>query len=156
MPPTIRITAVCAFFRDDHLFVLADVNPAKQQGYFRLIGGEIRFGEAGRDAIARIIREEIGAEITQRYRIEMLENIDPHGNEPGHEIVQVFTAQFTDPLFNELDVVFGQHPDGTPIRACWKPFADFIEGRDTLYPAGLLKLLLDWREMLGVLTDGAE
>ena len=152
----IRALAVCVFFRGEEILVQVGYDQVKAQTFYRPLGGGIKFGEFGRDAVAREIREEIGAEIGTPYLIETLENIFTCEGEPGHELVQVYTATFADPLFTELDVIIGQESDDTPLRACWKPLADFAEGREILYPDGLLNVLREWRRMLAVLEGQGE
>ena len=158
----IRPLAVCVFFRGEEVLLQVGYDQVKEQTFYRPLGGGIKFGERGRDAVAREIREEIGAEITPPYLIDTLENIFTYAGEPGHELVQVYTAAFADPVFNDLDVIIGQEADETPLRAVWKPLADFIDGRDILYPDGLLPLLQEWQRTLGMLAklahgaDGAD
>lgn len=147
---TIRLLALCVFFRQDEIFVSAAQDRVSGQVYYRPLGGEIAFSEPGRDTVARKLREEIGAEIGNRHLIDTLENICIHEGAPRHELVQVYAAEFADPIFYELDVVCGQEGD-PPLRAVWKPLADFTAGCDSLYPAGLTDILRNWVDTLSLL-----
>ena len=152
---TIRPLAICVFFDGDRIFVGEGHDRVKNETFYRPLGGGIEFGEYGRHAVARELREEIGAEIINLRLMETLENIFTGEGEVGHEIVQVYSADFSDPTFYDLDVVCGQEDDGTPFRGLWKPLADFATKGERLYPDGLLKILLDWREMMGMLQRHA-
>ena len=151
MDKTIRVVAECVFFQGDRILVDTGYDQVKGETFFRPLGGSIEFGEAGRDAIAREIREEIGAEITELHLIETLENIFTYEGETGHEIVQVYTANFTDPVFYQTGVICMRDAEGCDHRAVWKPLSDFGEGGDILYPDGLLHILLEWQRMLGMM-----
>jgi len=152
----IRPIAICVFFDGDRIFVGEGVDHAKGETFYRPLGGAIEFGEYGRQAVARELREEIGAEIVNLHLLETLENIFTYEGETGHEIVQVYTADFADPVFYELDVVCGAEDDGTPFRGVWKPLADFTERGDILYPDGLLKVLLEWLDTVRMLQQHAQ
>ena len=153
---SIRPLAICVFFDGDRIFVGEGYDRVKDETYYRPLGGGIEFGEYGRHAVVRELREEIGAEIINPRLMETLENIFTVAGEVGHEIVQVYSADFADPTFYHLDVVCGQEDDGTPLRGVWKPLEDFVAKGERLYPDGLLKVLLDWREMVGLLQRHAQ
>ena len=59
-------------------------------------GGHSLWGNAGRDAVRREIREEIGGEIEGVRHLGTLENIFEREGQPAHWIVFVFEAEFTE------------------------------------------------------------
>ncbi len=89
------------------------------------------------------MREELGAEITGLRQIGVLENIFTYQGCPGHEIVFVFRADFSDRAIYDLQTPVGIKDNDEPFPALWKPLEEFASGRSILYPEGLLELLLE-------------
>ena len=81
--------AICVIRREERLLVFEGRDPTKPETFYRPLGGGINFGEIGHEAVARELREEIGAEIENVRYIGMLENIFKFGGQPKHEIVLV-------------------------------------------------------------------
>ena len=139
--PRIRPIALCIFRRGDSVFVSEGHDSKKGETFYRPIGGGIEFGEFGRQAIAREVKEEIGAEITDVRLLGVLENLFTYEGRPGHELVMVYEGRFVDPAFEE-DVERSIIEDGRPVgKALWKPLAEFLDARLRLYPEGLLDVL---------------
>jgi 8-oxo-dGTP pyrophosphatase MutT (NUDIX family) len=140
----IRPLAICIFSHDQSILVFEGYDPQKDETFYRPLGGGIEFGEPGRVALAREVREELGAEIDQVRYLGTLENIFVFRENPGHEIVQVYDARFVDPLLYRQSVIQGQEDDGSPFKAQWKALADFEDRSVPLYPNGLFELLQEW------------
>jgi ADP-ribose pyrophosphatase YjhB (NUDIX family) len=141
---TIRPLALCvARHRDrpDHILVFEGYDPTKRQTFYRPLGGGIEFGEYARDAVLRELREELDAELTNIQYLATLENIFTYDGVPGHEIVQLFTADFADGAFYDRDDLSAHEDTGETFHVVWKPLADFRAGLAPLYPDGLLTLL---------------
>ncbi len=137
-----RIRAIAlAIIRDrGRLFVFEAYDAVKGETFYRPLGGGIEFGERGADALAREMREEIGAEIRDVRYLGMLENVFTYRGEPGHEICLLYEARFADPAMCERTRIEGM--DGSePLLALWKPLSEFGPGRAPLYPEGLLGLM---------------
>lgn len=134
-------TIAIAVFRDerDRILVGEGRDAAKGEVYHRPLGGGIELGERGAEALAREIREEIGAEICDVRALGVLENIFTLEGRPRHEIVLVYEARFVDAALYARDRVAVREEGWA--AATWKPLADFESGRSILYPAGLLGLL---------------
>lgn len=145
--PFIRATALCVVRRDNDLLVEEVLDPVKGVNGYRPLGGGIQFGECSADAAKREMREELGIEVLITRLLGTAENIFVHMGEPGHEIVFLYEADFPDAQLYDRDSFEGAEENGLPIRAFWKPLADFMEGREALYPDGLLGLLAE-REAL--------
>lgn len=101
-------------------------------------GGTIEFGESGRDALVREIREELGAEVTELRYVGTLENIYTFRGKPEHELVRVYEARFSDPTFYSRDVIDCVEADGQPFTCVWRRLSELGE---PLYPSGLLELI---------------
>jgi NADH pyrophosphatase NudC (nudix superfamily) len=140
-PKRIRPLALGLFLRDGKLLVFEGYDPVKDETFYRPLGGGIEFGETGAQALAREMREEIGAEVTNVRYLGLSENIFTGNGETGHEIVLLYEAELVDRSFYERDDLQGVEPGGVTFRVLWKPLADFADGCVPLYPDGLFALL---------------
>ena len=136
----IRPIAICLFRRDGKILVFKGHDPARDETFFRPLGGGIEFGEHSTDTIRREIREEIGAEVTDLDYLGTLENIFTYNGEAGHEIVQVYDGALTDTGLYEQPVLSGYEDNGETIDVLWKHLDEFGPGKSTLYPEGLLAI----------------
>lgn len=141
--PTGRLRPIAlAIIRDgDRILVFEGFDPSKGERFYRPLGGGIEFGERGGTALARELREELGAEVTTPRYLATMENIFVYDGKPGHEICLLYETQFVDRHFYALEVLEGREADGSAYRAYWKRLADFADGPYPLYPEGLLALL---------------
>ena len=138
---SIRPIAICVIRRDERLLVYEGHDPATLETFYRPLGGGIEFGEPGRDAVARELREEIGAEIRNIRYLATLENIFQFAGATKHELVVVFEADLVDAVLYAAEELVGREDDGTPFPVMWKRIADFANGGLVLHPGGLLSLL---------------
>ena len=74
-PKRIRPLALGIFRHDGRLLVFEGHDPVKDETFYRPLGGGIEFGETGAQAMAREMREEIGAEVTNVRYLGLCENI---------------------------------------------------------------------------------
>jgi ADP-ribose pyrophosphatase YjhB (NUDIX family) len=135
MIPIIKVKAMGLFVSPDgrRFLASAHVDSVKQQPFLRLLGGHVEFGERSADALRREIQEEIAADCSIGPLLEVAENIFVYEGRPGHEVVFIYAATFTDPGFYgraEIPVI---EPDSV-TTAIWTPCADVVEGRVFLYP----------------------
>jgi 8-oxo-dGTP pyrophosphatase MutT (NUDIX family) len=141
-PGKVRPIAICIIRQGDRVFVAEGQDPAKGRRFYRPLGGRIEFGELGAHTVAREIEEEIGAEIANVRYLGTLENIFTYNGEQGHEIVLVYTGDFTDPQMYDKSEVAAHEHDGTPFKAVWKRLGEFGHDKDgPLYPDGLTEML---------------
>ena len=140
----IRPIAVGILRRDDAILVFESrEHDSRGQIFYRPLGGSIEFGELGHEALARELREEIGAEIKNPRYLGLNENLfqSPDGQR-AHEIVLVYEAELADETLYEKDEMLVVEDSGATFNAYWKPLAFFQRGEAPLYPNGLLELLL--------------
>lgn len=139
-PDKIRVIAICVFRNGNKILVSEGYDVVKQQAYYRPLGGTVEFGEYSDQAVAREIREEINAEVTDLRYLGTLENIFIYEGQKGHEIVQVYDGRFVDERFYEKNVILGVEKTA-PFRAVWVDVAKTGNGFPPLYPVGLAELL---------------
>lgn len=140
MAERIRPKAVCVCRRGESILVGAGYDAAKVETFYSPPGGGVEFGERAVDAVRRELREELAVEVCDLTLLGVLENIFTYEGQPGHEIVFVFEARFTDAALYEREEFVGVEA-GQPLVARWMPLAQFGPGDPPLYPAGLLALL---------------
>lgn len=138
----IRTIVLGIFLHEGRLLVFEGHDPIRGITFYRPLGGGVEFGEYGHDALAREIREELGAEITDVRYLGTIQSIFTHLGKQGHEIALVYKAQFVDPACYRPDAFTGAQDDGGPIPVSWRPLTDFENGA-FLVPVQLLPLLRD-------------
>ncbi|MGE5264695.1 MAG: NUDIX hydrolase [Acidobacteriota bacterium] len=136
----IRALALGVFRRGDAILVGEGYDPIKDQIFYRPLGGGIEFGEHSLVALHREMQEEIGAEIKNARLLGTVENIFVFNGVPGHEIIQIYEAEFVDESFYaQASFVVNEGP--LIGKALWMSLGDFQNGATPLYPDGLLSLL---------------
>lgn len=138
----IRTIVLGIFLHEGRLLVFEGYDPIRGITFYRPLGGGVEFGEYGHDALAREMREELGAEITDVRYLGMIQSIFTHLGKQGHEIVLLYAACFADLACYRPDAFPCAQDDGMPITALWKPLADF-ENSAFLVPVELLPMLRD-------------
>ncbi|MBD8708661.1 NUDIX hydrolase [Pseudomonas sp. CFBP 13711] len=139
-PPRIRNIAICVFHHQGKILVNAFPDPVKQQTLFRPLGGGIEFGERSADAIVREIREELNLPIRNVRLLGTLESLFTYLGNPGHEVVQVYDAEFADPELYEQNGLEGQEGNGERFTAVWLDSVE-LSHDGVLVPEGLHELL---------------
>lgn len=137
----IRTIVLGIFRQEGRLLVFEGSDPARDLVFYRPLGGGIEFGEYGHQALAREMREEIGAEVTDVRYLGLIENIFDFRGKQGHEIALLYEGRFTDPSFYGQEAFASAQDNGVAIKVLWKPLADFENG-DLLVPGQLLRLLM--------------
>lgn len=135
----VRVKAVCLFVKGDLLLAINGFDPTKRQRFWVPVGGRVEFGELSRRTIAREVREELSAEITELNLLGVLENVFRFDGSPGHEVVFVYDARFVDSSIYLLSEITGVEGD-EEFTAHWiDPNAP--KNGWPLYPEGLPGLL---------------
>ena len=138
----VRPLALGIFRRDDRILVFESRKELTGKIFYRPLGGTIEFGEYGRQALVREMREELGAEIENLRYLGLCENLFhvPDGRR-GHEIVLLFEADLADEALYTQDEMVAHEDDGSTFKVVWQSLAFFRRGEAPLYPNGLLQML---------------
>lgn len=151
--PGIRPIVICLFSRDGKILVAESFDPAKNEVFYRPLGGGIEFGETAVQALARELHEELGAAVHNLKYLFTLENIFTFNGQPGHEIVLVYDGAFVDESLYARPVLIGQedpHDEGPLLsqpqsslrfEAVWKTLPEIVSESRPLYPDALLERL---------------
>jgi 8-oxo-dGTP pyrophosphatase MutT (NUDIX family) len=136
----IRVIALGLIKRaDEKILVEKGYDSVKQEIFYRPLGGGIEFGETGAEALQREFIEEIGKEITVTHLIDSIENIFEFEGQPGHQIMLLYNASFTDPA--DYDVTHFQRLDIKDTQACWISLAEIEQEGAMLHPWQIKKLI---------------
>lgn len=134
----IRVISVAVIWHQDRLFVSQGYDPVKEEIFYRCLGGGVKFGETSQAALVREFQEEIQAELTQLQYLGCLENIFTFNGELGHELMQVYQANFVDPRFyQKASVTFAEKK--RQKLAVWVPAPQFESGELKLVPENFLE-----------------
>ena len=128
----IRALAICVFRNGDRILVGEGYDSVKRETFYRPLGGGVHFGEHSRMGVAREIREEIEAEVTDLEFLGTIETIFTCDGQPGHEIVMVYDGRLADPSLYEKDCLDGCEEGGLRFKAYWKSLAELGDGEPPL------------------------
>ena len=145
-PQRIRVVAIAVAWRGDQLFVFKVEDEDGRLRGLRPPGGGIEFGESSEDGLRREMDEELGTGIAIEGPPVVLENRFAHNGVRGHEIVFAYPVRFLRPALYERDRTRIWEPHGGSLEALWVDFADFVAGRQLLFPTGLLEVLQRMRK----------
>lgn len=108
--------------------------------YYRPIGGTIEVGEKSEETLVREFNEELGVDIHIKRYIACLENIFKIDSNIGHEIVQIYLAEFkAESLYGKKTFKVMEGNKATVAK--WVSKADIFSGKRVVYPNGLVELL---------------
>jgi ADP-ribose pyrophosphatase YjhB (NUDIX family) len=143
-----RITpvALALIRKDDEILVEEARDEVKNETFFRLLGGEIEFGEKGAEAVRRELREELGAESEVNRLFATLENVFTYEGEPSHEIDLIYECSLRDDrlyLLDEWEARETREGFVYTHKVAWKHLDSFRSGSEILYPEELLTLFGD-------------
>lgn len=136
----IRVLALGLIKKNDRVFISQGYDPVKQQTFYRAMGGGVDFGETSLEALQREFQEEIEAQLTNISYLGCLENLFTFNGKQGHELLQVYQADFADSKFYELEsLVFAEGK--RQKTALWVDISRFKSGELLLVPERFLEFL---------------
>lgn len=133
----IRVIVLGLICHNDKLFVYKGYDEHKKQEFYRALGGGVDFGETSIEALLREFREEIQAELSNFRYLGCIESIFINNNQPGHEIIQVYSCDFANPKYYDLDKI--NFIDGNKEKTgLWIETGKFKSGELILHPKAFL------------------
>ena len=129
---------------EDRLLFAEGHDSVKGETFYRGLGGEIEFGEAGADALVREFREELGRTIVVKEQLGTIENRFTLQGEPGHELILEFLVEFAPGEAPEDFEPLTADEGGYPFTAKWLPLAEVLAGAWRVYPEGVPERLAGW------------
>ena len=140
----IRVQALALVRRGDRILVEKGRDEAKDETFFRLLGGTVEFGETGAETVLRELREELGVETDIGRLVATIENLFTYEGKPAHEICLVYECTFREERIYALDEWDAREETagGVVIHpVSWRAIDTFKPGGATLYPVELRELL---------------
>ncbi|MEL7039335.1 MAG: NUDIX hydrolase [Cyanobacteria bacterium J06592_8] len=137
MSKKIRVLALGLIQDSDRLFLSQGYDSAKQETFYRALGGGVDFGEQSHQALEREFMEEIQATLTNIQYLGCLESIFVHQDKPGHEIIQLYKCDFADPKLYQIEQLTFKEGKREKV-ALWVPLARVLSGELILYPESFL------------------
>jgi 8-oxo-dGTP pyrophosphatase MutT (NUDIX family) len=126
---------VLGLIRDgDRIFVSEGYDPAKQETFYRALGGGVEFGETSRVALEREFKEEIQAGLANIRYLGCIENLFIFNGRQGHEIIQLYQCDFADSEFYKLESLIFSESENHKHRALWVDISRFKSRELRLVP----------------------
>ncbi len=130
----IRVIVLGLVQNGNRIFVSEGYDPVKQSTFYRALGGGVDFGETSLAALKREFQEEIQAELTNIRYLGCIENLFTFNARKGHEIIQLYQCDFTDPKFYQLESLVFYESEHHKHRAIWIDIDRFKSGELILVP----------------------
>lgn len=142
MPSDIRVVALGAVRRDDELLVFEGESPDSEEPFYRLLGGEVEFGEHSREAVVREFDEELGVAFAEATLVGTFERVFSVGGENGHEVWRVYEGHIVEEWpYQRESFTFVEPEFDTEHRARWLPVERLREETTTFYVPEVLDAL---------------
>lgn len=139
-PGEIRVLALGIVRHDDRVFISEGYDPAKQQTFYRALGGGVEFGETSSEALKREFQEELQAEIKNIKYLDCQENLFTFNGQLGHEILFIYECDFVDPKFYQIEEITFMEKKRKK-RALWVKCDRFKSGELKLVPEQFFEYL---------------
>ena len=125
--------------QNGRILVEAGYDAAKNEKFYRALGGGIEMGETGAQCVKREIMEELGVDVKVQDRLCVIENIFTYEGKPGHQIMLVYPCAFTSKsLYEKEELPLIETPDRTAI---WRSPTEIEAEGAVLHPGEMLKYL---------------
>ena len=114
----------------------------KKETFYRPLGGGIEFHETAAAAVEREIAEELGLKIQVNNLIANFENIFVYEGVKGHEIIMLYSANFTDTKNYDCEKIDIIESGQVISQAVWRTVDEIQKEGSKLYPDGISQVLL--------------
>jgi 8-oxo-dGTP pyrophosphatase MutT (NUDIX family) len=130
----IRVIALALIQDHDRIFLSVGHDATAGRNFYRALGGGVDFGETSAAALEREFAEELNATLCNIQYLGCVESLFTYDGKPGHEIIQLYRADFTDPHFYQQAVIPFQE-NGVTKEARWVHLSELQQDPDLLVPA---------------------
>lgn len=137
----IVVKAMCLIKRNGKTLLNRGFDQAKNEIFYRLVGGTVEFGETGKKAIKREIKEELNSQLINLKFIKIIENIFVFNGQKGHEIVFIYKGDLTNKkIYQRKKIYF--FDEGKKYLSEWISIDRILKKKIILYP------LLNYKKFL--------
>jgi ADP-ribose pyrophosphatase YjhB (NUDIX family) len=136
----IRAIAIAVIRDRGRILVWDDHDPSTGRVVSVPVAGGIEFGETGAEAVARELREELGAVARETRFLGLIEDIFEWNGARRHELHLVFDVALEGRSIYEADEIEIVEDDGDRYLARWRALSEF-GGASVLAPTGLRELI---------------
>ena len=124
--------------RENKILVSKGYDKAKNEIFYRSIGGGIEFLENSKDALKREFKEELNIEINVGEFLGISENIFTYNGKNAHELILFYNFYINDSDYKEKYHIID---DNSESDATWIDVDKFINKELKLYPEDVFKYL---------------
>jgi len=142
----IKVKAMGLFVADGRMLVMDCFDSVKREPYFRLLGGQVEFGERADETLRREMQEELGTAVEVEALLDVVQSVFTYNGRPHHEVVFIHQARFVDASFNAREDLRNIEP-GKDEPFLWKLIPELLNGPIPLHPA------TDYKRLLSVIGD---
>ena len=129
----IRIKVMCLVTDGDRVLAGHGYDNVKNEDFYRVLGGNMQFGETSEEGVRREIREELNSEIGDLKFLDVVENTFVYKGKPGHEIIFLFQGTLVDKeIYKKTKIHIVDI--GYEFDAEWVLLKDVFAGTARLYP----------------------
>ena len=124
--------------KNNKLLVGEGFDSAKNETFYRCLGGGIEFLEKSSDALKREFKEEIGANINVKNFLGISENIFTYKGKDSHELILFYSIDISDEDYKEEYII---NDDCGRYKAKWIDIDEFKSKNKILYPEDVFKYI---------------
>jgi 8-oxo-dGTP pyrophosphatase MutT (NUDIX family) len=138
----IRPIATAIIRNRGRILVWDDYDPKTGEVVAVPVAGGIEFGETGAEAVAREVREELGAVTKEARFLGLIEDLFEWNGQQRHELHLVFDVVLDGRSVYDADELEIVEDDGVRYPARWRALSEFDRaGGLRLVPEGVCKLI---------------
>ena len=129
----VQVKVMCVITNGDKVLAGYGRDNVKGEDFYRVLGGNMQFGETSEEGVRREIREELNSEIEDLKFLDVVENTYVYKGKPGHEIIFLFQGALANKeIYKQSKIHIVE--DGHEFDAEWILFKDVLAGTARLYP----------------------
>ena len=125
---------MCVFHKDGKILVAKGFEKAKNETFYRLLGGSLNEGEKSEDGIRREMHEELQSDLENLRLLDVVENTFVFEGVEGHQKVFIYSADLArKELYSKNPIHIVE--ETYEFDAGWVSKSELLAGKTPLYPA---------------------